>query len=186
MEYDPNLLVPIRTGPSRKGPSIPGGGCSAEKKGGSLEKTGTETTRGTGGASWVFPVRPLEEVALRKIQRLFLFGDRGKGKDALWIPTRFRAVVQQLEKWWSGSVSENVRQWIMDSYMHRVACPTCGGGRLRPQSAAVRIADRSLVDVCAMSLRESKQFFDSLPLNENRTPDRAGKCSGKSAEDFSS
>ncbi len=165
MEYDPDLLVREPNLSIKEGAIHPWRRLFGEEKAAAWkrrEQKRLEELAEHHGFSLSDPWKKLP----KKMQRLILFGDRGKGKDALWIPSRFLGVVPQLEKWWSRSVSENVRQWIMDSYMHRVACPACGGGRLRSQSTAVRIADRSIVDVCAMSLRESKRFFDSLPLNE--------------------
>jgi excinuclease ABC subunit A len=49
-------------------------------------------------------------------------------------------------------------------YMGHAPCSTCQGARLRPESAAVRVGDRSIVDVSAMTVDRAKQFFVDLSL----------------------
>ena len=46
-----------------------------------------------------------------------------------------------------------------------VPCPKCGGGRLREESAAVRVGGRTIVEVCRMPLGEAARFFDALRLD---------------------
>jgi excinuclease ABC subunit A len=43
-------------------------------------------------------------------------------------------------------------------------CPECQGGRLRREALNVRIAGKSLPDVCRMSIQEAYRFFNELPL----------------------
>jgi excinuclease ABC subunit A len=48
-------------------------------------------------------------------------------------------------------------------------CPECGGTRLRPEARAVRIAGKSIVDVCKLSVKEARAFFATLNLSDAHT-----------------
>lgn len=47
-------------------------------------------------------------------------------------------------------------------FIEETLCPACGGKRLKPESLAVRIQDRSISDICSLSLTEADPFFRSL------------------------
>ncbi len=49
-----------------------------------------------------------------------------------------------------------------------VPCQSCGGGRIKPESAAVRLGDKTIVEVCAMSLTGAAEFFGSLKLDRRQ------------------
>ena len=53
---------------------------------------------------------------------------------------------------------------FLSRYRGYATCPDCGGTRLRPEARAVRIAGKSITEVCAMTVAEARQFFDSLEL----------------------
>jgi excinuclease ABC subunit A len=45
-------------------------------------------------------------------------------------------------------------------------CPECGGTRLRPEARAVRIAGKSITEVCKFTVKEARAFFLNLQLSE--------------------
>jgi len=49
-----------------------------------------------------------------------------------------------------------------------VPCQTCGGGRIQPQSKAVRLGGKSIVEVCDMSLTAAAAFFKDLHLDRRQ------------------
>ncbi len=57
-------------------------------------------------------------------------------------------------------------------------CPTCGGGRLRPEALLVRLAGRSIRDVSAMTVRAAREFLASLRLDAAGTA-VAGRVRGE-------
>ncbi len=65
------------------------------------------------------------------------------------------------------STSEVTRQWYQ-RYFREQECPACNGQRLRPESRAVLLADRSIVQVCAMTVAEASRYFSSLGLTGAR------------------
>jgi len=45
-------------------------------------------------------------------------------------------------------------------------CPDCGGTRLRAEARAVRVAGRSITEVCKLTVKEARSFFATLELSE--------------------
>ena len=43
-------------------------------------------------------------------------------------------------------------------------CPECGGTRLRAEARAVRIAGKSITDLCKLTVKEARKFFSELKL----------------------
>jgi excinuclease ABC subunit A len=52
------------------------------------------------------------------------------------------------------------RRVQLEKYMRVVRCPSCQGQRLNPQARAVRVADKTLVEVCATPIGDLAQWFD--------------------------
>ena len=46
------------------------------------------------------------------------------------------------------------------------ACPACKGARLREEALYVKIDDKNIVDMTALSIEEAKVFFDEIKLSE--------------------
>jgi len=53
----------------------------------------------------------------------------------------------------------------LENLVADVDCQTCGGGRIRSDAAAVRVQDKTLVDVCALPLDATLAFFRSLKFD---------------------
>ena len=45
-------------------------------------------------------------------------------------------------------------------------CPECGGTRLRPEARAVRVAGKSITEVCKLTVKEGRTLFSQLELSE--------------------
>ena len=54
----------------------------------------------------------------------------------------------------------------MDSYMREVPCSACQGARLRPEVLAVTIGNLSIAQLSDLSIRDAKDFLDSVTLEE--------------------
>ncbi len=54
--------------------------------------------------------------------------------------------------------------FLSGRYRGYATCPECGG-RLRAEARAVRIAGKSITEVCAMTVAQARQFVDSLELS---------------------
>ena len=64
---------------------------------------------------------------------------------------------------------ETESDWSRDrwaGYLREIPCPGCNGARLKPEVLAVKINDKSIADVAAMSLIESVKYFETIDLDE--------------------
>jgi excinuclease ABC subunit A len=54
---------------------------------------------------------------------------------------------------------------FLSKYRGYTLCPDCGGGRLRQEARDVKVAGRTLPEVCSLSIKKAAVFFDSLQLS---------------------
>ncbi|PYT57040.1 MAG: excinuclease ABC subunit A, partial [Acidobacteria bacterium] len=55
---------------------------------------------------------------------------------------------------------------FLSRYRGYATCPECGGTRLRAEARAVRVARKSITDVCKFTVKEARSFFSGLQLSE--------------------
>ncbi|WP_302614570.1 excinuclease ABC subunit UvrA [uncultured Muribaculum sp.] len=53
-------------------------------------------------------------------------------------------------------------------YRGKTTCPTCGGSRLKPDTAYVRVNGLSISELTAMPVEELKSWFDNLQLSDTQ------------------
>ena len=58
---------------------------------------------------------------------------------------------------------------FLSKYRGYTLCPDCKGGRLRQEARDVKVSDRTLAEICSMSIRDASNFFDSLQLSTEQT-----------------
>ena len=58
---------------------------------------------------------------------------------------------------------------FLSRYRGYLTCPDCGGARLRREARVVRVANRTIDQVAALTVREAQQFFATLDLTEKET-----------------
>jgi len=87
----------------------------------------------------------------------------GRGR---WEYTgKFEGIVRNLERRYRETKSEGIREW-MEGFMTEIPCPLCGGKRLRKESLAVKIMDKSIIDITGMTIDRELEFFESLSFSE--------------------
>ncbi|UCC77975.1 MAG: excinuclease ABC subunit UvrA [Anaerolineales bacterium] len=113
---------------------------------------------------------PVQELAPEQLNVLFY----GSGDEAIRLhyrnryghlreyETPFEGVVPNLRRRHHESNSDYMRAQI-ESYMSTHACPTCDGRRLKRESLAVTVAEKSIVAVADMSVAQAMLWVDSLP-----------------------
>ncbi|MSR83468.1 MAG: excinuclease ABC subunit UvrA [Candidatus Latescibacteria bacterium] len=75
---------------------------------------------------------------------------------------RYEGVLRQLEEKFHRS--DRVRQGL-DGYMSARSCPTCEGGRLRPEALAVRLGGINMPTLTRQPVEEARVFFRQLQLD---------------------
>jgi excinuclease ABC subunit A len=73
----------------------------------------------------------------------------------------YEGVIPNLERRYRETDSDYIRAEI-ERYMASQPCPDCQGARLRPESLAVTVAGRSIVEVTRMTIATAMRFFSLL------------------------
>ena len=85
------------------------------------------------------------------------------GRETYWY-IEWEGALAAVQRRYQEAQSDAQREKLA-SYFAIVACPTCGGKRLKPEILAVTVNDRSIHDVTEMSAADSLAFFDSLAFH---------------------
>jgi len=85
----------------------------------------------------------------------------------MWMRDGWEGVIPQTMRLYQQTESE-WRKEDIEKFMKSRVCNTCMGKRLRPVVLAVRILDKSIIDVTDLSIEKTVDFFKDLPskLNE--------------------
>ncbi len=79
--------------------------------------------------------------------------------------TGYEGLVPYLERRYREVRSQGVKEEIEDFITART-CPACGGARLRPESLAVTVGGKSIMQVTSLSCQDACDFFESLELTD--------------------
>ncbi|MFZ9532107.1 MAG: excinuclease ABC subunit UvrA, partial [Ilumatobacteraceae bacterium] len=79
--------------------------------------------------------------------------------------TTFEGVIPWLKRRHETAESDHQREQY-ESYMRERPCSACKGARLKPESLAVKVNDKTISDVCELSIGESAKFLTGLKLNK--------------------
>ncbi len=100
---------------------------------------------------------------LPKTQRdAILLGTDVVGNGRSWR-IEFEGVVNQLYRRFKSTGSEAMRRYYM-RYFSDKPCTTCVGERLKPESRAVRIRGKGIVDLSRLTIIDAHQWLSSLDL----------------------
>ncbi len=77
----------------------------------------------------------------------------------------FEGVLPSLQRRFEETESEYTIKTLR-GYMSRQECTTCAGARLRPESLACTVGEKSVLDVSRQSIRDASAFFEGLSLSE--------------------
>lgn len=79
--------------------------------------------------------------------------------------TTYEGVIPNLERRHKETESDFMRRDI-ERFMQQKPCAACKGMRLKPEVLAVTIGDKSIMDICELSIDDALLYFNSLKLNE--------------------
>jgi len=91
-------------------------------------------------------------------RRLILEGDPGSGYEG--IVGFFKYLERKKYKL-------HVRVFL-SRFRGYATCSECGGTRLRPEARAVRVARRSITEVCKLTVKEARAFFGNIQLTQSQ------------------
>jgi len=110
---------------------------------------------------------PVKELSERHL-KLVLYGEQGElvsyrnrfGRVREYF-TGYEGVIPRLERLYWDTGSEHSRADI-ERYMVSRACPVCQGKRLKPESLAVTIGSRNIVEVSSMSVTQALEWVAAI------------------------
>ncbi len=156
LEIDPDLIIPNKSLSIAEGAIHPGWWSSWHMD--ELEMLARRY-----GFSLTTPIKELSKDHLN----LILYGEEGE-----WIRYRrfgrvrerflgYEGVIPALERMYRDTQSEFTRSEIA-RYQVSKPCPACQGKRLKPESLAVTIAGKNIMDICALSVSEALEWINYI------------------------
>ncbi len=97
----------------------------------------------------------------KRAQEMLLFGNK-KEKGS------YKGIIPTLEKWFERTSSEGFRNHILQTYMRRVPCEVCAGGRLRKEYLAARFAGKCIREITDMDVASVHRLFENIQLTANQ------------------
>jgi excinuclease ABC subunit A len=163
LEIDPNLVIPD------KGLSLAEGAIEPWVRNGQMSTWYSSILQSLShrhGFSLSTPVKELSE----ELVHLILYGDGGEPVSATYEDrygrmrqyyTNFEGIIPHMERRYRETNSDSVRADI-ERYMASNPCPACQGKRLKPQSLAVTIIDKNIMDVAALPVTDALTWVEQL------------------------
>jgi len=159
LEFDPDLIVPD------PGLSLAEGAIDAWRRGG--KRMAIYYSHVLRDFCYEFGVSrdtPFAELS-KEVRQVLLHGTKHKQVER--FGAEFEGVIPNLERRFERTTSEYVKQRL-HGYMSELACPACGGARLKPEALAVRVDGHDIHQVSQMSITQALAYFENLRLNPER------------------
>jgi excinuclease ABC subunit A len=154
LEFDPELVIPDMSRSISEGAIVPWRKNKAATAGRGTPRKPLSTTNHIDQLETFLKSHdasldtPLSDLTSSLLEKLF----RGDGKD-------FAGLLILLEQDLS-TATDPTRRELLESFRGHNTCTACRGARLRPEALAVRLANKNIPDVCALSISDAHEFFD--------------------------
>ncbi len=167
MKIDPAIVIPDASKSLNEGAISVMGWNSAESD--SMAHMYLEALAQKYGFSLDTPFADLPE----DVVDMLLYGTKGekvkisyvRGDGGGTFSAPFEGIVTNLERRYRETNSDAMKT-VYEGYMSQVPCPDCKGKRLKKESLAVTIQDRSIAEISDLSVRDCRAFFEKLDLTE--------------------
>ena len=165
VEFDPELVIPDRKKSILDGAIKPWAGHFATFRSSMLRDVGKRF-----GFNLYQPISKMTSKQLNVI----LYGTdenihykyESRTSDSTWeYRSSFEGVIPNLDRMYAQTESETKRR-DLEQFIRELPCELCKGMRLRPESLAVKIADKSIMNVCDLSIDKCYDFFNRLSLSD--------------------
>ena len=165
IEFDPDLIIPDKAKSILDGAIRPWTGHFATFRSAMLRDVGRKF-----GFDLTTPISKMKPDQLKVI----LYGTdenihykyESRYSESRWeYRGAFEGVVPNLERIYRETESESKREDLMQ-FMRERPCERCKGRRLRDEALGVAIQNRSIMEVCDLSIDECYKFFQMLALSD--------------------
>jgi excinuclease ABC subunit A len=163
MRIDPALVVPDETIPLKRGAIAPWAKSTSPYYGQTLEAI-AKHYKASMTKPWVeLPAKVRDAILYGSGTEAIRFA-YDDGLRAYEVKKPFEGVVPNLERRYKETESDWAREEI-GRFMSETPCVACGGKRLKPEALAVKIARRDIGEATALSVREARAWFETLPAS---------------------
>lgn len=167
MKMDEDLIIPDKTKTLYDG--VKAFGASTMKRGDTMAKMYFESIGRHYGVDIKKPIKDLPRDFLDKI----LYGTGEEKIDfeyASAAGTRrftapFEGVIPTLQRRYNETSSQGMRDFY-EMYMSNSECSVCHGARLKDEVLAVKVGNKNINELTAMSINKMKDYINSLELNK--------------------
>lgn len=165
IEFDPELIIPDKSKSILEGAVKPWSGHFATFRSAMLRDVGKRF-----GFDLYTQISKMSDQQLKVI----LYGTdenihykyESKYSDTRWeYRGSFEGIIPSLERIYKQTESESKREELMQ-FMRELPCDDCHGRRLRREALSVKIQQRSIMDVCDLSIDDCYRFFKTIELSE--------------------
>lgn len=165
IEFDPDLIIPDKQRSILEGAIRPWTGHFATFRVSMLKDVGRKY-----GFDLATPIAKMTQKQLNVImygtEENIHFRYESRHSDTRWeYSGTFEGVIPNLERTYRQTESESKREDLMQ-FMRERPCERCNGRRLREEALAVRLGEKSIMEVCDMSIDSCYSFFQKLALSE--------------------
>jgi excinuclease ABC subunit A len=165
MEFDPDLLIPDKSRSILDGAIVPWSGRFSSFR--------RQTLRDVGKKFGFDLMTPINKMSPRQLQVILYgtdetvrFSYESKTTDSKWQYTNtFSGVIPSLNKNFVETDSESKREDLR-KFMRETPCNSCKGKRLTNEALAVKINEKSIMEVSDFSIDACYDFFQNLKLTE--------------------
>jgi excinuclease ABC subunit A len=165
IEFDPELIIPDKSKSILEGAVKPWSGHFATFRSAMLRDVGKRF-----GFDLYTQISKMTDQQLK----VTLYGTdenihykyESKYSDTRWeYRGSFEGIIPSLERIYKQTESESKREELMQ-FMRELPCDDCHGRRLRREALSVKIQQRSIMDVCDLSIDDCYRFFKTIELSE--------------------
>ena len=165
IEFDPELIIPDKSKSILEGAVKPWSGHFATFRSAMLRDVGKRF-----GFDLYTQISKMTNQQLK----IILYGTdenihykyESKYSDTRWeYRGSFEGIIPSLERIYKQTESESKREELMQ-FMRELPCDDCHGRRLRREALSVKIQQKSIMDVCDLSIDDCYRFFKTIELSE--------------------
>ncbi|HTJ11489.1 MAG TPA: excinuclease ABC subunit UvrA [Dinghuibacter sp.] len=116
----------------------------------------------------VKPETPIQDLPPKVLNVLLYGNEDGEGTTEVGFeeentgnPEEYEGIVNMVKRWFSGGMSEHVREWA-EQFMELKTCDTCDGARLRKESLWFRVADENIAELSSWNLDTLWAWFNGI------------------------
>ncbi|MBY0463059.1 MAG: excinuclease ABC subunit UvrA [Alphaproteobacteria bacterium] len=169
--FDPSLIVPDPNKSIREGAVVPWSDDSQTSKRSSYSREYyAQVLEGVVKYYDASPVLPFNELP-EHVQNAVLYGSNKEpipihfndGVRTYITKKSFEGVIPNLKRRWQETESDWVRE-NLSRFQNEHSCSVCEGKRLKPEALCVKINDKSIADICELSILNALKWFKDIKL----------------------